>query len=104
MSAPKGKRQKTGGRQKGTPNKATLAARESIGMLIDGNVDKIQGWLDEIERNEGALAAFRCFVDLLEFSVPKLARTEVTGKDGGEIEAITRIELVGLAGSDRSTA
>ena len=70
---------KTGGRVAGTPNKATLAAREAIARFVDGNADRLQGWLDEIHREEGAAAAFRCFSDLVEYHVPKLARTEHVG-------------------------
>jgi hypothetical protein len=76
------KGKKTGGRQTGTPNKATAAAREAIARFVDGNADRLQGWLDEIHRDRGAEAAFGCFTSLLEYHVPKLQRSEVTGKDG----------------------
>ena len=42
---------------------------------------RVQGWLDEIKREEGPRAALKCFLVLLEFSAPKLARTELTGKE-----------------------
>lgn len=67
------------------PGKATLAARAAIASFVDGNADRLQGWLDKIATEKGALEAFRAFTDLLEFHVPKLARTEVTGKDGGPV-------------------
>jgi hypothetical protein len=70
------------GRPKGSPNKATAAAREAIARFVDGNADRLQGWLDEIHRDRGAEAAFSCFTSLLEYHVPKLQRSEVTGKDG----------------------
>ena len=73
------------GRPKGVPNKATQNAREAIGQFIEGNAHRVQGWLDEIARDQGAPAAYRCWLDLLEYHVPKLARTEHTGKDGGAI-------------------
>lgn len=79
------KGKKYGGRSKGTPNKATLAAREAIGKFVDGNAHRLQGWLDEIAKDEGPLAALNCFTDLLEYHVPKLARTEHTGKDGDDL-------------------
>lgn len=73
------KRRKTGGgSRKGKPNRATANAREAISQLIDGNVSRLQEWLDRIAKTDGPLAAWRCFVDLLEFSVPKLTRSEVT--------------------------
>jgi hypothetical protein len=76
---------KTGGRKSGTPNKATTNTRAAIAMLIDGNIDKLSAWLDEIYVNDGPRAAFQSFVDVLEFGVPKLARTEVTGEGGGPV-------------------
>jgi hypothetical protein len=81
------------GRPKGAPNKATALAREAIANFVDGNADKLQGWLDDIAADKGSLAAFQCFTDLLEYHVPKLSRAEVTGKDGGNLT----IEIVKYA-------
>ena len=85
---PKGVR--LGGRAAGTPNKATAAAREAIARFVDGNADRLQGWLDEIHAEKGVEAAFSCFSSLLEYHVPKLQRTEVTGKDGGDQVVVYR--------------
>jgi len=71
--------QPKGGSRKGRPNKSTAAAREAIAVFVDGNVERLQEWLDRIAEENGPLAAFRCFTDLLEYHVPKLARTELTG-------------------------
>lgn len=71
-----------GGSRRGVPNKSTAAAREAIAAFVDGNAGRLQGWLDEIAEKDGPKAAWQCFVDLAEFHVPKLARTELTGKDG----------------------
>lgn len=68
------------------PNKTTVAAREAIAVFIDGNSDRLQGWLDQIAAEKGPEAAFKCFSDLLEYHVPKLARTEMVGADGGAIK------------------
>lgn len=76
---------KTGGRAKGVPNKATATAREAIANFVDGNAHRLQGWLDEIAASDGPKAAWQCFNDLVEYHVPKLQRTEITGKDGGAI-------------------
>jgi hypothetical protein len=76
---------KTGGRRKGSGNKVTANAREAIARFVDGNAKRLQGWLDEIAEEEGSKSAFACFVDLLEFHVPKLARTEMTGADGAPL-------------------
>ena len=79
---------KTGGRKAGTPNKATSAAREAVARFVDGNADRLQGWLDQIAEQDGPKEAFKCFCDLLEFHVPKLARNELTGDGGGPIRVI----------------
>ena len=73
------------GRKPGTPNKVTKNAREAIARFVDGNADRLQEWLDQIAATDGPKAAFTCFADLLEYHVPKLARTEITGADGGAI-------------------
>mgnify|MGYP000143195755 CR=1 FL=1 len=76
------------GRPKGARNKSYVKAREAIASFIDGNSDRIQSWLDEIYEREGPKAAFNCFSDMLEYHVPKLARTEVTGPDEGPVEIV----------------
>lgn len=74
------------GRPKGLPNKSTQAAREAIAAFVDGNADRLQGWLDQIAEERGPQAAFDCFSTLLEYHVPKLARQEHTGSDGKPIK------------------
>lgn len=60
-------------------------------MLVESNVERVQGWLDQIAETEGPLAALRCFLDMAEFHVPKLARSEISGPDGGDIPITTVI-------------
>jgi hypothetical protein len=66
-------------RPKGSPNKATAAAREAIARFVDGNATRVQAWLDAIEAKDGPAAAYRCWLELVEYHVPKLARTEIAG-------------------------
>ena len=80
---PKGTR--FGGRTRATPNAATANARQAIARFVDSNSERLQEWLDAIAQQDGPKAAFACVVDLLEFHVPKLARTELTGKDGADL-------------------
>mgnify|MGYP000169630701 CR=1 FL=1 len=84
------KRPKTGGRKPGAPNKVTANAREAIARFVDGNADRLQGWLDQIAADEkqGPKAAMACFIELLEYHVPKLARVEHTGDGGGPVRII----------------
>ena len=83
-------RKKTGGRSVGTPNKSTALAREAIAKFVDGNADKLQQWLDEIAMNEklGPKVAFDCFMQVAEYHVPKLARTEHIGDEAKPITHI----------------
>jgi len=60
-----------GGSRKGIPNRATANTREAIARFVDGNVGRLQCWLDEIAEQKGAQAAFDCFTALLEYHVPK---------------------------------
>lgn len=78
---------KTGGRTKGVPNKATLAAREAIGKFVDGNAHRLQDWLDKVAAKDPE-KAFSLFQSVIEYHVPKLARSEITGKDGGPVQII----------------
>jgi hypothetical protein len=78
------------------PSKSTQAAREAIGAFVDGNAHRLTGWLDKVA--DGVLApdgkwliepspekAFAMFQSVVEYHVPKLARTELTGKNGGPV-------------------
>ena len=67
------------------PNKATMAAREAIAAFVEGNVDRLNGWLDQIAEKSPE-AAFRCFMDVVEYHVPKLQRTEHVGEGGGPVQ------------------
>jgi hypothetical protein len=73
---------KTGGRRPGSPNKATRDVRAAIAIIAEKNIDSVQAWLGEIEDPGKRLDLF---IRLLEYHVPKLARTEMTGKDGGAL-------------------
>ncbi len=76
------------------PNKSTGLAREAIARFVDGNAEKLGQWLDEIYQTEGPLAAFRCWADVVEYHVPKLARTEIAGDKDNPLTTVTKVELV----------
>jgi hypothetical protein len=90
--------QRIGGRGKGTPNKVTTDARAAIAQFVDGNAHRMAGWLDDIahgvpnKRKPGEYLvppnpsrAFDMMQSVIEYHVPKLARTELTGDGGGPI-------------------
>lgn len=72
-------------RPKGSPNKATANAREAIAAFVDRNAPRLEELLAKVEKRDGPAAAYRCIMDLMEYHVPKLARTELTGKDGKDL-------------------
>jgi len=72
------------GRPPGMANKVTTQAREAIARFADGNALRCQVWLDQIAETS-PLDAMRVYIQLLEYHVPKLARTEVTGPAAGPI-------------------
>ena len=80
------KRKPGPGRPKGCANKSTANAREAIARFVDGNAHRVQQWLDAIAAENGPLMAFRCYTDMIEYHVPKLSQTEVTGKDDGPVD------------------
>jgi len=79
------------GRPSGVPNKATMNARQAIAAFVDGNAHLLQELLDEIRKEQGAKAAWDCMMDVIEYHVPKLQRTELTGADGGPVQHVVQI-------------
>lgn len=94
MKFAKGQSGNPRGKPKG-PHKSTRLAREAIATFVDGNAERLQGWLDEIAQEEGAKAAFLCFSSLLEYHIPKLGRTELAG----DKDAPLTVQLVSYAGN-----
>lgn len=95
------KRQKTGGRVAGVPNKATKEFRETITRILEENSANMGLWLTQVAEGHGEnkadpAKALDLVAKLAEYAAPKLNRTEHTGLDGGPVETITRIELVDM--------
>lgn len=82
---------KTGGRQKGTPNKSTSDVRAAIAVFAQAHVGAMSKWLIEVEDPAKRLDLY---LRALEFYMPKLARSEHTGADGNPIA------FVNLSGDD----
>lgn len=83
------------GRPKGLPNKATSQAREAIAKFVEGNVDRLNGWLDDIAL-ESPKEAFDRFMDVVEYHIPKLARTEqqMLDKEGQPADASWTVNVI----------
>lgn len=110
------------GRPPGSPNRVTKEARAAIAEFVDGNAHRLQEWLDRVANGVPRLnadgvqmhddegnpmwlvppnpeKAFNLFQGVVEYHVPKLARSELTGADGGMI-GIAAVDLKGLSDDD----
>lgn len=67
------------GKPAGVPNKATGRAREAIAQFVNDNADRLVGWLDRIAE-DNPKAAFECYMSVVEYHIPKLARSEIENK------------------------
>jgi hypothetical protein len=87
------------GRPKGSPNKSTAMAREAIAQFVDGNAHKMQEWLEQVaigvknEENKFIVLpnpekAFGMLQSVMEYHLPKLARTEHTGDEDQPVKVI----------------
>jgi hypothetical protein len=87
------------GRPKGSPNKSTAMAREAIATFVEGNTHQMQKWLEQVAegvRNEddkyivlpNPEKAFGMLQSVMEYHLPKLARTEHTGDEDQPVKVI----------------
>lgn len=84
------KGRKTGGRQKGTPNKATCEARTVALAFLDRRTDDEIDALWEAAKAESPGKALGMYWNAIEFVLPKKARVEHVGDDGGPVEFVIR--------------
>ena len=110
------------GRAAGTQNKITLTAKAAIAEFVDGNAHRLAGWLDQVANGRPLLdkdgkqvydgqgnivyeirpnpeKAFNLFQSVVEYHVPKLARSEISGPNGGAIETAV-VDLKGLSDTE----
>ena len=76
------------GRPKGELNKVNRNLKTAVTEFVEGHADKLDALIDEIHAVYGAAAAWDRIVGLFEYRLPKLARTEHTGADGGAISVV----------------
>jgi hypothetical protein len=70
------------GRPKGLPNRSTQIVREAIANLLERNAGNMDRWLNEVAQDD-PYKALDLMNKLSEYHIPKLARTEISGVDGG---------------------
>lgn len=77
---------KTGGRQPGTPNKATADVRAMVAAFAEKNASKFESWVqrtadgdvaNEVKPDPAKAAAL--YLTAIEYHIPKLARTVIEG-------------------------
>lgn len=111
-----------GGRPPGSPNRVTKEARAAIADFVDGNAHRLQDWLDKVANGVARTdkdgnqmfdedgnpmwlvppnpeKAFNLFQGVVEYHVPKLARSEMTGAGGGPI-SIAALDMKGLSDTE----
>lgn len=75
------------GRKRGTVNHTTRQVREVIAAFAEANAEKMHQKLNQIEDPKDWLD---CYLRAIEYHIPKLGRTEVTGEGGGPVEFVIR--------------
>ena len=103
------------GRPAGSPNKATANAREAIAQFVDGNAHRLTEWLDavahgvKVEKEDpqtgeptveyvvppNPAKAFDMFQSVVEYHIPKLARTEHTGDPNNPVQMDVHVTVFG---------
>ena len=88
------------GRPAGTPNKTTMDFRNAVNQLLEVSAPHMVRWMNQVAEGdvENGMKpdpgrAIDLMAKLAAYVAPKLARTEVTGKDGGplQVEGIKRV-------------
>lgn len=64
------------GRKAGVPNKSTTELKQAIAAFTTRNADKIDEWLNQIDDPAKRLDLY---FKALEYTMPKLARSELVG-------------------------
>jgi hypothetical protein len=78
------KRQKTGGRTKGTLNKTTVEMRGAFQDLLESNLIKMQEDIDSLEPKD----RIKTILELSKFVIPTLKATELTTGSGNDFTPI----------------
>lgn len=76
----KDKKNKTGGRVAGTPNRTTAEIREQFQKLVDNNLEQLTADLKELEPKDRV----KIMIDLAKFILPTLKAVEL---NAGEFES-----------------
>jgi hypothetical protein len=81
----KGGKREGAGRPSGTPNKVTIEVKQAIAAFTSNNSEKLDKWLNEVDDPAKRLDLY---FKALEYTMPKLARTEVSGDADAPVKHI----------------
>ena len=70
---------KTGGRKGGVTNKVTTETKDAFKKLVESNHENMTIWLEKIAMTD-PYKAMQLMIQLSEYFIPKLARTELSGE------------------------
>ena len=84
---------KYGGRQKGTPNKATKALREAYSDLLENNISRVQELFDKVA-DKNPQKALELLLKLSEFALPKLRAIEVNNESEEAMHTSLNINII----------
>ena len=62
-----------------------MDVRNAIALIAQDNAGNFARWLNEVASEDPAKAA-DLYLKAIEYHIPKLARSETTGKDGGPVD------------------
>ena len=80
------------GRPKGSQNKTTAETKAFLARISNKLGERIEEDLDMMEPKDRV----KIWLELQEYLIPKLSRTEITGEDGGMIETQQTLKLENL--------
>ncbi len=85
---------KTGGRQKGTPNKALSKAAKTLEEIGCNPILEMVKIAEECMQLQDYQTAGGMYKELAQYVSPKLKAVEVTGADGGAIKHSHKVEWI----------
>lgn len=72
------------------PNKVTSQVREVIARFAEENAERVGEWITRAAKKDPARAA-ELYLRALEFHIPKIRRTELTGADSEDTRITVQI-------------